>query len=550
MNKSLNKYIEESIRNNWERLALTDFNGSSFQYRDIARKVAKLHVLYEHTGVKPGDKIAICGRNSAQWAIAFIATITYGAVAVPILHEFKADNIHHLVNHSEAKLFFVDAAIWENLNPDSISALEGALLINDFSILLSRSETLTAARAHLNEYFGKKYPERFLPEDVVYYKEDPDELALINYTSGSTGFSKGVMLTYRNLWSNVQYIIDWLTFLNPGDGLVCMLPMAHMYGLCVELLQPIVKGCHVHFLTRIPSPKVIMDAFATVKPKLIVAVPLILEKIIKTKVFPLLEKPVMNILLHIPFVDDRLLAKIKDKLNETFGGNLVEIIIGGAALNGEVEAFLRRIGFPYTVGYGMTECAPLIAYAQWDVARQGSCGKLVDRMEMRIDSPDPENVPGVLFVKGENVMRGYYKNQEATDAVLRDGWLNTGDICQVDADGYIYIRGRDKNMILGPSGQNIYPEEIEQKLNNMPYVCESIVIDEDTSLVALVYPDIENATRQGISMKELETMMQDNVNQLNKELPAYSQIKKVKVHHEEFEKTPKRSIKRYLYQHQ
>ncbi len=550
MNKSLNKYIEESIRDNWERLALTDFNGSSFQYRDIARKVAKLHVLYEHTGVKPGDKIAICGRNSAQWAIAFIATITYGAVAVPILHEFKADNIHHLVNHSEAKLFFVDAAIWENLNPDSISTLEGALLINDFSILLSRSETLTAARAHLNEYFGKKYPERFLPEDVVYYKEDPDELALINYTSGSTGFSKGVMLTYRNLWSNVQYIIDWLTFLNPGDGLVCMLPMAHMYGLCVELLQPIVKGCHVHFLTRIPSPKVIMDAFATVKPKLIVAVPLILEKIIKTKVFPLLEKPVMNILLHIPFVDDRLLAKVKDKLNETFGGNLVEIIIGGAALNGEVEAFLRRIGFPYTVGYGMTECAPLIAYAQWDVARQGSCGKLVDRMEMRIDSPDPENIPGVLFVKGENVMRGYYKNQEATDAVLRDGWLNTGDICQVDADGYIYIRGRDKNMILGPSGQNIYPEEIEQKLNNMPYVCESIVIDEDTSLVALVYPDIENATRQGISMKELETMMQDNVNQLNKELPAYSQIKKVKVHHEEFEKTPKRSIKRYLYQHQ
>ncbi len=507
-------------------------------------------MLYEHTGVKPGDKIAICGRNSAQWAIAFIANITYGAVAVPILHEFKADNIHHLVNHSEAKLFFVDAAIWENLNPDSISALEGALLINYFSILLSRSETLTTARAHLNEYFGKKYPERFLPEDVAYYKEDPDELALINYTSGSTGFSKGVMLTYRNLWSNVQYIIDWLTFLNPGDGLVCMLPMAHMYGLCVELLQPIVKGCHVHFLTRIPSPKVIMDAFATVKPKLIVAVPLILEKIIKTKVFPLLEKPVMNILLHIPFVDDRLLAKIKDKLNETFGGNLVEIIIGGAALNGEVEAFLRRIGFPYTVGYGMTECAPLIAYAQWDVARQGSCGKLVDRMEMRIDSPDPENVPGVLFVKGENVMRGYYKNQEATDAVLRDGWLNTGDICQVDADGYIYIRGRDKNMILGPSGQNIYPEEIEQKLNNMPYVCESIVIDEDTSLVALVYPDIENATRQGISMKELESMMQDNVNQLNKELPAYSQIKKVKVHHEEFEKTPKRSIKRYLYQHQ
>ncbi len=550
MDCSLVKYIEESVRNNWDRMALTDFNGSSFQYRDVARKVAKLHLLYEHTGVKPGDKIAICGRNSAQWAIAFIATITYGAVAVPVLHEFKADNIHHLVNHSEAKLFFTDASIWENLNPDSMPAIDGALLISDYSMLLSRSESLTSARAHLNEYFGKKYPERFLPEDVAYYKENPDELALINYTSGSTGFSKGVMLTYRNLWSNVQYTIDWLKFMNPGDGIVCMLPMAHMYGLVVELLHPFVKGCHMHFLTRVPSPKVIMEAFAAVKPKLIVSVPLILEKIIKTKVFPLLDKPLMKMLLHLPFVDDHLLSKVKDKLNETFGGNLIEIIIGGAALNNEVEAFLRRIAFPYTVGYGMTECAPLIAYAQWDESRQGSCGRLVDRMEMRIDSSDPENIPGVLYVKGANVMMGYYKNQEATEAVLRDGWLNTGDICQMDADGYIYIRGRDKNMILGPSGQNIYPEEIEQKLNNMPYVCESIVIDEENSLVALVYPDIENATRQGISMKDLEGMMQDNINVLNKELPAYSQIKKVKVHHEEFEKTPKRSIKRYLYQHQ
>lgn len=549
MECSLNKYIENSVRDNWERLALTDFNGSSFQYRDVARKIAKLHLLYGNIGINPGDKIAICGRNSAQWAIAFLATITYGAVAVPLLHEFKSDNIHHLVNHSEAKLFFTDASIWENLNPDSMAALEGALLISDYSILLSRSDALSDARARLNEYFGKKYPERFLPENVVYYKENPDELALINYTSGSTGFSKGVMLSHRNLWSNVQYTVDWLKFMNPGDGMVCMLPMAHMYGLVVELLHPFVKGCHLHFLTRVPSPKVIMEAFATVRPKLIVSVPLILEKIIKTRVFPLLEKPLMKVLLHLPFVDDRLLSKIKDKLNETFGGNLVEIIIGGAALNKDVEAFLRRIGFPYTVGYGMTECAPLIAYAQWDVARQGSCGKLVDRMEMRIDSPDPENIPGVLLVKGDNVMMGYFKNQEATDAVMQDGWMNTGDICQVDSDGYIYIRGRDKNMILGPSGQNIYPEEIEQKLNNMPYVCESIVVDDDNHLVALIYPDIENATRQGISMNELEAMMQDNVNSLNKELPAYSQIKKVKIHHEEFEKTPKRSIKRYLYQH-
>lgn len=549
METTLNGYLQSSVRKNWEELALTDFNRVSFQYRDIARKVAKLHLLYEQAGVKRGDKIALCGKNSSQWAVAFLSAITYGAVAVPILHEFKADNIHHLVTHSEAKLFYTDDAIWENLDPDSMNGLEGVIRLHDYSIIMSRNKRLTNAREHLNEIFGKRYPERFTPDDVVYYKEKKDELALINYTSGSMGFSKGVMLTYNNLWSNIQFTIDGLTFLNPGDGIVCMLPLAHMYGLIVELLHPLVKGCHVYFLTRMPSPRVILEAFATVRPKLIVTVPLIIEKIVKTKVFPLLDKPLMKLLMHIPVIDDRLLEKIKTQLMSAFGGNVQEIIIGGAALNKDVETFLRRINFPYTVGYGMTECAPLVAYAQWDKQRPGSCGQIVDRMEGRIDSPDPEHIPGELWVRGDNVMKGYYKNKDATDAVMKDGWMNTGDLCTMDSDGFIYIRGRNKNMILGPSGQNIYPEEIEQKLNNMPYVAESLVVDSDGQLAALIYPDLELATKQGIHTDALSKIMDDNIAALNKDLPAYSQIRKVKLYNEEFEKTPKRSIKRYLYQH-
>ncbi|MBD5216174.1 MAG: long-chain fatty acid--CoA ligase [Bacteroidales bacterium] len=542
-------YIQASIRDNWEYTAMTDFKGASFQYRDVARKIAKLHLLFEHAGLKKGDRVAFCGRNSAQWSIAMLASLTYGTVAVPILHDFKPDNVHHLVNHCEAKLFFVDSSIWENLDHDTIPAIQGALQISDYSLLFSRNKKLTEARSELNRLFGEKYPNRFTPEDVEYFVDEPEQLALINYTSGSTGFSKGVMLSYGNLWSNIQYCIDHLTFLKPGDGMVCMLPLAHMYGLMVEMLHTFVKGCHIYFLTRTPSPKIIMEAFAEVRPKLIVAVPLIIEKIIKTRVFPMLEKPLMRLLMHVPYVDDRLLDKIKSKLIETFGGQLRELIIGGAGLNKDVEAFLRRIQFPYTVGYGMTECAPLIAYAPWDVQRPASCGRIVDRMEMKIESDDPQRVPGVLWVKGGNVMQGYYKNPEATESVFKDGWMSTGDICSVDADGFLYIRGRDKSMILGPSGQNIYPEEIEQILNNMPYVAESLIVDKSGKLVALIYPDIENATKQGISMTQLEDMMKDNVKKLNTELPAYSQVADLKIFHEEFEKTPKRSIKRYLYQH-
>ncbi len=548
MHKSLIQYIQDSIRNNWENLALTDFNGVSYQYRDIARKVAKLHLLYEHAGIKRGDKIALCGKNSSQWAVAFLATMTYGAVAVPILHEFKPDNIHHLVSHCDARLFFTDDAIWENLDPASMTKLEGVVNLSDFSLLMSRNTRLKEARQRLNELFGKKYPERFTPEDVVYSKEKESDVAVINYTSGSTGFSKGVMLSYESLWSNIRFCIDGVTFLKPGDGIVCMLPLAHMYGLIVEFIHPFVKGCHIYFLTRVPSPKIILDAFATVRPKLIVTVPLIIEKIVKTKVFPLLDKPLMKVLLHVPFIDDKLLEKIKKGLTEAFGGNVREIIIGGAGLNKDVETFLRRIGFHYTVGYGMTECGPLVAYAPWDIQRMGSCGKIVDRMECRIESPDPENAPGELWVKGANVMKGYFKNQDATDAVMKDGWMNTGDLCTMDKDGYIYIRGRNKNMILGPSGQNIYPEEIEQKLNNMPYVAESIVIDGDGKLVALIYPDMDQATKDGIPMDNMENIMNENIKTLNKELPAYSQLSKVKIYYQEFEKTPKRSIKRYLYQ--
>lgn len=546
---NINEYIRLALVNYSSQAALTDFHGSTFSYGDVARKIAKLHILFEHAGLKPGDKIALCGRNSSQWAVALLASLTYGTVAVPILHDFKPDTVHHLVNHSDSRLLFTDEHMWENIDCSSMPNLEGTFDLKDFSLLHSTSARLETARHKLNLLFGERYPERFLLDKLTFYQPKPDELALINYTSGSTGFSKGVMLSYGNLWSNMQFCFDGLSFLLPGDSMVCMLPLAHMYGLMVELLHTFVKGCHIFFLTRTPSPKVILGAFAEAKPKLIIAVPLILEKIVKTKIFPTLEKPVMKILLHIPGVAGIVLRKVKEKMIEAFGGNLLEIIIGGAGLNKDVENFLRRIKFPYTVGYGMTECGPLISYAPWDVARPASCGRMVDRMECRIDSPDPENIPGVLWVRGANVMKGYYKNPEATKDVFdKEGWMNTGDICQRDADGYLYIRGRDKNMILGPSGQNIYPEEIEQKLNNLPYVAESLVVSRDGKLVALVYPSLEEITKENLGEEQIKTIMSDNLKTLNSELPGYSQVSEIKINHEEFEKTPKRSIKRYLYQ--
>ncbi len=542
--ESLNEYFRDSIRRNWNLPAFTDLGATTMTYKDVARKIAKLHILYKEIGIVPGDKVALCGKNSSQWCVAFLATVTYGAVIVPILADFKPDNIQHLINHSDAKLAIIDEAVWEALNPDGMTRISGALCTRDFSLIHSNDEKLTHTRAHLNELFGQAYPDRFTPEDVNYYKEDNDELCLISYT----GFSKGVMLPYRSLWSNVRYCMDYLPS-DPGDGVVCMLPLAHMYGLTIDMLRPFVSGNHIHVLTRTPSPRILVEAFAQVRPRYIVAVPLIIEKIIRTRVFPLLEKPLMKLMLMVPFVDDRLLARILDRLKETFGGNLQEIIIGGAALNKDVERFLRRCNFPYTVGYGMTECGPLIAYAPCTNNRMASCGRIVDRIEAKVSSPNPASVPGILYVKGTNVMLGYYKNPEATaEAIDDDGWLCTGDICNLDEEGFLYVRGRDKNMILGPSGQNIYPEEIEDKLNNLPYVSESLIVDSGAGrLVALIFPDLEAAQSQGFTDSDIEKIMDENIRTLNESLPGYSQVQSYRIQQEEFEKTPKRSIKRYLY---
>ncbi len=548
---SLNALIEHSIKSNWNLMALSDMGGVNLQYKDVALLIAKMHILFDAAGVKRGDKVAICGKNSSNWTVVFLSCLTAGVVAVPILHEFKPDTIHHLVNHSDAKLFFVDAAIWENLDERLLPNLVGAIYISEFGMPLSRSEILTETRNNINQCFGAKYPYSFEEQNVKYFVDQPDDLAMINYTSGSTGMSKGVMVPFRSLWSNVRFCLDNLTMLQPGVKMVNMLPLAHMYGMTIEMLNPFCHGCHCYFLTKLPSPKIILKAFADVQPALIITVPLIVEKIIRNKVFPLLEKPLMKVLLKVPYLDDRLLAKIKENLLQAFGGNLKELIIGGAPLNADVEKFLYKIGFPVTVGYGMTECGPLIAYASSAISKPHTVGKAVDRVEVRIDSPDPRNVPGNIMVKGVNVMHGYYKNDKATDEVFdkESGWMNTGDMGTIDEDGFITINGRSKTMILGPSGQNIYPEEIEQKLNNLPYVNESLVVENGTDLEALVYPDFDSARTQNIDRDELEKIMVQNLAALNQEMPSYSKVKTIKIMEEEFEKTPKRSIKRFLYQH-
>ena len=548
MEKSFIYYIESSIKENWDRPALTDYHGINCNYKDVARKIEKLHILFEHAGIKKGDKIALCGRNSTNWGIAFLATLTYGAVAVPILNEFKPDNIHNIVNHSEARLLFVGSVVWEELNEASMEALEGIISLEDNSILVSRSQMLTHARERLNELFGKKYPDRFRPEDVSYTYDNPDELAIINYTSGTTSFSKGVMLPYRSLWSNTKFAFEVLD-LQAGDKIVSMLPMAHMYGLAFEFLYEFSVGCHIYFLTRMPSPKIIFQAFEEVKPNLIVAVPLIIEKIIKKSVLPKLETPAMKILLKVPIINDKIKATVREEMIKAFGGNFKAVIVGGAAFNQEVEQFLKMIDFPYTVGYGMTECGPIICYEDWRRFKPGSCGKAVPRMDVKVLSSDPENIVGEIVCKGPNVMLGYYKNEEATQEVIdKDGWLHTGDLALMDAEGNVTIKGRSKNLLLSASGQNIYPEEIEDKLNNLPYVAESIIVQQNEKLVGLVYPDFDDAFAHGLKNEDIEQIMEENRVALNDTLPAYSQISKMKIYPEEFEKTPKKSIKRYLYQ--
>lgn len=547
---SFNSLIEQSIIKNWELDALTDYKGATLQYRDVARKIEKLHIIFQNSGIDKGDKIAICGRNSSNWAVVFLATLTYGAVAVPILHEFMPDQVHNIVNHSEAKLLFVGDMVAPTIQEEEMPHLEGILFIPDFSVLVSRSEKLTYAREHLNEIFGHKYPKYFRQEHVNYYKEEsPEELLLINYTSGTTGFSKGVMIPARALWSNYDFATGVLgDKVSRGDNIISILPMAHMYGMMFEFLFEFLIGCHIYFLTRIPSPAIIAQAFAEVKPAVIIAVPLVIEKIIRKKVFPKIQNNLMKLLLNMPVVSKKVNQKICEEVKNAFGGRFYEIIVGGAAFNQEIENFLHKINFPYTVGYGTTECAPIIAYSDYNDFVPGSCGKAVVHMQVEIESSDPQNIPGEIIVKGLNVMLGYYKNEEATNQVLdSNGWYHTGDLGIMDKDGNIFIKGRSKNMLLGSNGQNIYPEEIEDKLNSLALVGESIVLQREEKLIALVHPDMEEAESMGFSIDDIQKVMAQNLQTLNEMMPGYSKVSDIILHEEEFEKTPKKSIKRYLY---
>ncbi len=547
---NFNSLIEKSVKENWNLDALTDYKGITLQYHDVARKIEKLHIMFENSGVQRGDKIALCGRNSAGWASAFLATLTYGAVAVPILHEFTADQIHNIVNHSEAKLLFAGDVVSTQVDPTKMPGIEGIIYIPDYSLLFSRSDKLTYAREHLNAMFGQKYPKYFRPEHVNYYKEEsPDELALINYTSGTTGFSKGVMIPYRAIWSNFDFACGAMgANVKKGDNVLSILPMAHMYGMSFEFIYEFLRGCHVYYLTRVPSPAIIAKAFAEVKPAIIIAVPLVIEKIIKKKVFPIIQNNRMRLLLNMPVINRKVRQTIKEQVVKSFGGNFLEVIIGGAAFNQEVESFLHRIEFPYTVGYGATECAPIICYADYKEFVPGSCGKVAVHNELRIDSIDPQHIPGEILVKGLNVMLGYYKNEKATrETIDSEGWYHTGDLGIIDPQGNVFIKGRSKYMLLGANGQNIYPEEIEDKLNSMALVNESIVIQEDDKLVGLVHPDLDEAYAMGFTNSDLEEIMEQNRRELNETLPAYSRISSIRIHQEEFEKTPKKSIKRFLY---
>ena len=544
------KLIEASLVKNWDRDALTDFKGATLQYHDVARKIEKLHILFENSGVKPGDKIALAGRNSANWAVAFLATLAYGAVAVPILHEFTADQMHNIVNHSDAKLLFVGDVVATQIDPTKMPGLEGIIYIPDYSLVLSRTDKLTYAREHLNEMFGKKFPKYFRKEHVSYKAEDSaNTMAMINYTSGTTGFSKGVMIPYRALWSNYDFATNVLADkLSVGDNVISILPMAHMYGMAFEFLFEFLTGLHIFYLSRIPSPAIIAQAFSEVKPKVIIAVPLVIEKIIKKKVFPKIQNNRMRLLLNMPVINKKVNEKICEQVRAAFGGQIYEVIIGGAAFNKEVESFLHRIGFQYTVGYGATECAPIISYADYKTFVPGSCGRPVVHMEVKIDSHDPENVPGEILARGLNVMLGYYKNEEATQNTLdKEGWYHTGDLGTMDAEGNIFIKGRSKNMLLSSNGQNIYPEEIEDQLNSLPMVMESVVVQRGDKLAALVHPDFEEAKTMGLSTDDLHKLMEENRTTINAELPAYSKITEIEIHEDEFEKTPKKSIKRYLY---
>ena len=548
--KSFNACIQESLQKHWDLPGLSDYGVQTFQNKDVARIIEKLHIILEASGVKPGDKVAICGRNSARWGIAFLATLTYGAVAVPILHEFHPDQIHDIVNHSEAKLLFVGDQVWPKLNADKMPHLEGIFCNSneEYKLLVGRTEKVHYARENLNKLFGEKYPMNFRKQHINYYKDSPEELAVLNYTSGTTSNSKGVMLPFRAIWSNYDFAVGKLgNQMGPGDNVLSMLPMAHMYGMAFEFIYEFLHGMHVFFLAKTPSPAVLLGAFADLKPRLIVAVPLIIEKIVRKAVLPKLQTPAIKIALHTPFLRDRVLAEVRHKLQAAFGGNFVEIIVGGAAFSQDIETVLHDIGFNYTVGYGATECAPILAYSDWKTYVPRSCGKTAPRMELKIDSPDPENVPGEILARGMNVMQGYFKNEEETSKTLRDGWYHTGDLAVMDASGNIFIKGRSKNMLLGANGQNIYPEEIEDKLTALPLVAECVVIQKGEKIYGLVYPDPDKIKELGLSEEDVKAVMDENRKLLNTQIPAYEQLAGIKVMDREFEKTPKKSIKRFLY---
>lgn len=547
---SFNSYIENSIIKNWNLDALTDYKGATLQYHDIARKIEKLHILFENSDVKKGDKIAVCGRNSSQWAVAFLAIITYGAIVVPIQNEFKPEQIHNIVNHSESKLLFVGDVVATEITPEEMPSLEGIIYLPDNSLVISRSEKLTYARENLNAMFGHRYPKYFRPEHVKYHVDDPEELAMINYTSGTTGFSKGVMLPYRALWGNLDYLIDSVKpNIGKNSNILSTLPMAHMYGLMTEFLFNIVLGNHIFFLTRLPSPTLISEALSEIKPDILYAVPLVVDKIVRKEVFPHIQTNRARLLMNMPVINKRIKEKVREFVLRKFGERPYEVVVGGAPLNKEIENFFISVGFPIAMGYGTTETAPLITFAHQDNYVAGSCGVAVKHMEVKVLSDDPENIAGELVCRGINVMKGYYKNQEATDAVIdKDGWFHTGDLATMDVDGHIFIRGRSKNMLLGPNGQNIYPEEIEDKLNSMAMVNESIVIQSDDKLVALVHPDMEEVNNLGFTDEDLENIMEQNRKELNMQIPSFAKVSRIKLHNQEFEKTAKKSIKRYLYQ--
>lgn len=546
---SVNKLFQESFKKNWDRPAISNYQGITLHYRDVARRIEKMHIMFEECGLQKGDKVALCSRNQANWAVAFLSALTYGAVPVPLLHEFKSSNIHHLVNHSEAKILFVDDVIWEGLTESEMPDLHAIIQVNTFKLLYARDERIVSAREHLNELFGRKYPNVFTSDDLDYYEDSADELAVINYTSGTSGFSKGVMVPYRALRSNVEFARKVLPGLDSTKSVVSMLPSAHMYGLMFELLYELTVGAHVHFLSRVPSPKIIMQALAEVKPYIIVAVPLVIEKIYKTKVKPILEKEGIKVLMKLPILNQVLMNKIRTELVNAFGGEFYEVIIGGAAFNKEVEAFFKKMNFPFTVGYGMTECAPIITYDDWKEEKLYSCGKAAPNMQVRICSSDPAEIPGEIQIKGDNVFLGYFKNEEATAEVLtEDGWFRTGDMGVLDSEGSLFIKGRTKCMILGPSGQNIYPEEVETVINSQPYVVDSLVVEDNGGLTALIYPDFQQGARDGMKQEDFVKYMEGTLTELNKELPNYAKLKKIEVMSEDFERTPKKSIKRYLYQ--